>query len=417
MHLFWLLLFLALVLVPGIAVLKLQNAQNTQVDGSAQGRSQRSESKRIQKLKQHRKTFKESTPKTRVGSLFGQLQEKPHCAGVLQCHTEEVTCFAFHPKKRCLLSCSSDRSVRVWWDPMDKQARFSSVTLFTCAASEYKVKFPDSAEACCWSKDGQLILFVLSHTRAIRSYDVLKNKKLLSGSLDVVSTQKSSVKDIELDPLRRYFVTYDDNSSFVVWNMRGSVLTRVDTHQVRNNQMAISPDGRFIASAGFIGDVYLWEILFQKDSNEFIELRKVIDLKGHRAGVKGLAFSHDRKKVATVCKDRTIRIWNIDVKYKLEEDAKLLFSLEPWDTQVDLLQVAFSPDDNLLAVVGNDSVAFYLLETRKLITILRGCTGQVGIDIKKFSFSGDGTLLATIGQGQSFISLWNVPVMPSFSNV
>ncbi|GJQ15705.1 hypothetical protein GpartN1_g7496.t1 [Galdieria partita] len=416
MHLIGLLLVLSLTLVAGIAVLKLRSALNARVDSSIEENPHRLGSNRKQKSKPQQKTLK-GTPKTRFSSLLGRLQERTHCVAVLWCHTEQVTCFAFHPKKRCLLSCSSDRSVRVWWDPVDKQAKFSSVNLFTCAASQHNVKFPDFAEACCWSKDGQFVLFALSHTHAIRSYDVLENQKILSGSLDVVSVQKGNVKDIEMDPHCRYFVTYDDGSSFIVWNMRGNILATVDTHQVQNNRMAISPDGRFIASAGFIGDVYLWEVLFQKDSGEFVGLKKVIDLKGHRAGVRGVAFSHDNKKVATVCKDKTIRIWNIDVKYKLEEDAKLLFSLEPWDIHVDLLQVAFNPNDNLLAVAGNDSVAIYLLETRQIVTILRNCTGQGGVDIEKFGFSGDGTLLATLGHGQGWISLWHIPYMPGFSKV
>jgi WD40 repeat protein len=171
-----------------------------------------------------------------------------------------------------------------------------------------------------------------------------------------------------------------------------------------------------VASAGFIADVYIWEVLFQKDNGEFLGLNKVMDLKGHHAGVTGVAFSRDNK-LATVCKDRTIRVWNIEVRYKLGEDAKLLFSLDPWDTQVDLLHVTFSPKGDLLAVAGNDSVAFYSLDTRQVVTVLRQCTGRTTVDIKKFGFSGDGTLLATLGQGQQWISLWNIPAMPSFSSV
>jgi len=422
MHLFLLLvLLLVVVVVVGfalVAVSKLQKSPSRPLAESNSKLSPNSGLTKNQSLKQRQqKLYKENnSPKSRVASFFAQLEQRNYCIAVLRCHTEQVVCFAFHPKNRCLVSCSSDRSVRIWWDPVDRQAKFSSVNLFTLAASEDGVKFPDSAVACCWKKDGQSILFALNYTRAIRAYDISENQKVVAGSLDVISPQKNTVKDIDVDPRLRYFLTYDDSSTFVVWNMRGTILTSVDTHQVKINQVAISADGRFVASAGFIADVYIWEVLFQKDNGEFLGLNKVMDLKGHHAGVTGVAFSRDNK-LATVCKDRTIRVWNIEVRYKLGEDAKLLFSLDPWDTQVDLLHVTFSPKGDLLAVAGNDSVAFYSLDTRQVVTVLRQCTGRTTVDIKKFGFSGDGTLLATLGQGQQWISLWNIPAMPSFSSV
>ena len=44
-----------------------------------------------------------------------------------------------------------------------------------------------------------------------------------------------------------------------------------------------------------------------------------MELKGHRSAVMWLAFSADAKRVVTVSKDKSMRVWNIDVRYHLNE--------------------------------------------------------------------------------------------------
>jgi hypothetical protein len=49
-----------------------------------------------------------------------------------------------------------------------------------------------------------------------------------------------------------------------------------------------------------------------------------MELKGHKSQVMAVAFSPDSKRCVTASKDGTLRIWNIDVRYQLEEDPKTL---------------------------------------------------------------------------------------------
>lgn len=53
-----------------------------------------------------------------------------------------------------------------------------------------------------------------------------------------------------------------------------------------------------------------------------------MDLKGHKRGVNSISFSPDATRVATASQDGTWRMWRIDVRYELQEDPKMLYSVE-----------------------------------------------------------------------------------------
>lgn len=69
-----------------------------------------------------------------------------------------------------------------------------------------------------------------------------------------------------------------------------------------NLTMALSPDGKTLATAGRDNVVRLYEIASDKPRKE---------LKGHGMRVNALAFSRDGSRLASASQDLTIRIWNV----------------------------------------------------------------------------------------------------------
>lgn len=100
-------------------------------------------------------------------------------------------------------------------------------------------------------------------------------------------------------------------------------LEHVDTNQLKNNMATISPNGRFIAAATFTADVKVWDIVYAKDGS-VKEVSIVMQFKGHKSAVTWLCFSPNSEQIITASKDGSLRIWNVNVRYHMDEDPKTL---------------------------------------------------------------------------------------------
>ncbi|MCI0339693.1 MAG: WD40 repeat domain-containing protein [Planctomycetales bacterium] len=131
----------------------------------------------------------------------------------------------------------------------------------------------------------------------------------------------------------------------------------------------------------------------------------LLSLEGHAGAITAVAFSPDGRRLATVSRDRTARVWD------LATGARVLTLKEGQLT--DLRDVAFSPDGALLAVTGWDnthhqqhSVRLLSLSDGTLVRSLRGHGGGQG-GINSVAFSRDGRFLVTAANDQT-ARIWNV---------
>ena len=192
----------------------------------------------------------------------------------------------------------------------------------------------------------------------------------------------------------------------------------------------VERQGQLLAFGGDDHVVRLWST---KDQ------RFVSQLRGHREAVRGVTFSPDATRLATVAQDGQIHFWNV-------RDGRLLSTLN--EPVRGTRRIAFQPDGALFAVCGFDkSVRLYDATTYKVAATLPahdanneaiaysadgsllavgGRTGVVriwrttdglypshltdiegdGRRVRAIAFSPDGSMLATGGEGP-FIMLWN----------
>ena len=98
--------------------------------------------------------------------------------------------------------------------------------------------------------------------------------------------------------------------------------------------IAISPDGRMLASIGFASfgqTIHLWDVAAR---------RPIVDYPGHQQGIRVVSVASDGKTVATGGSDGMVCLWQA-------QTGRRLAVLRPGGGQVE--SVAFSPGDKLLA--------------------------------------------------------------------
>jgi hypothetical protein len=153
------------------------------------------------------------------------------------------------------------------------------------------------------------------------------------------------------------------------------------------NALAISPDGRILASGSLDRTVRLWGLPGG---------RVLTTLRGHTASIESLAMSPDGRVVASGGWDHTVRLWSLP-------EGRLLTTLQGHAAPVESL--AMSPDGQILASGGRDStVLLWNLTARRLLTSLKGHVETIG----GLSISPDGRVLVS-GSKDRTIRLWSLP--------
>jgi WD40 repeat protein len=118
-------------------------------------------------------------------------------------------------------------------------------------------------------------------------------------------------------------------------------------HSDRVLSIAISLDGRTLASASTDKTIKLWDLQTKKE---------LATLTGHSGYVQGVAFSPDGQTLASASTDKTIKLWDLQTK-------KELATLTGHNK--DVREVVFSPDGQTLASTSNDSIKLWKVPSRK----------------------------------------------------
>ncbi|MFO0967306.1 MAG: c-type cytochrome domain-containing protein [Gemmataceae bacterium] len=145
--------------------------------------------------------------------------------------------------------------------------------------------------------------------------------------------------------------------------------------------LAISPDKRWLATAGYDARVHLTPLGDKAG-------RSPVLLKDHSDAVYALAFSPDSRSIATCSADRAVKIWDVAT-------GKLLLTLSEANDW--LYAVAWSADGVHLAAGGLDkSIRLYAIRAGAAKLLHSVFAHEAGV--QKLIFGRDGTTLYSLGQ-------------------
>lgn len=297
---------------------------------------------------------------------------------ILTGHTRLVGTLAFSPDSRLLASGSDDWTAALWetasWDRLATLSGYVRPIGNVAFANEGRTLLAGSPE------DHVLELWTLPKP------------------LDAAATgaHSGAARAVEWNRAGDVLASAGDDHAIRLWNPAtleplGVPLPKLHTDAVR--AIRFSPDDRYLVSAGRDGNIIVWDWRARRPAAG--------PIRGHDRWIFDLAVSPDGKTLATASWDNTVRLWTLP-------GLRPLGRLQ--DKSGAVGGVAFSPDGRMIASASNDH--FVRLwdpasadesGRAKPLAVLAGHSEVA----RAIAFSPNGALLLS-GGGDGRIKVWAV---------
>jgi len=173
----------------------------------------------------------------------------------------------------------------------------------------------------------------------------------------------------------------------LLWNLEtGKLLDTLSSHTANVRSLAISPDGRTLASGSGDGTVKLWDIPTGEMLTSF----------WHSGVVTAVGFTANSRAVVGVSSDRGMKLWNI-------------YTGELLHTMNGTQPIAFGADGLRMAASGGTRyIRLWNVAQGQLLKNLSIPNTNNNQGIEAIAFSQDGQTIAHVMRGENQILVWDV---------
>lgn len=323
-------------------------------------------------------------------------------------HTKKVRDIEFSPDGQYLVSGGSDTDLAVWQldgkKIYERQHNESITSVSISADSRYVVSGGRAGYMKLWSLADGTLKSTFEHEAQIYSVDFSPDQKTVAMSDENNAIHIFDVIDEKL-VLNKRFIAHDNSVQAVQFSLDGKILASASAdrliklwsttdyqllhtlagHTDRVYALDFDPQGKWLVSASADNSVRFWDL-----SADVPTLRPIA--LPHNNWVFDVKFNPTGDRLASATGNGDVMLWSRD-------STLLKKSINP---KTRMMQVAFSPDNNMLASANSDKrIRLYKVHSNSRVKILTGHTSG----LKDVDFSASGQLLATTGSDET-IRLW-----------
>ncbi|WP_204105692.1 MULTISPECIES: hypothetical protein [Spirulina sp. CCY15215] len=300
-------------------------------------------------------------------SISGELLD------IFRGHEEGVSYVTFSPNSEAIASASRDGTIKLW----DLNGNVLQ-TLADHSEGVLAVRFsPDGTKLASagydgtiklWDTQGQLLETFASHRdgvtgvrfhpdgtklasssfdKTIKIWDLNGNPRLLlqdspSETGDRQDNKATGIRDVAISPDGELIVTAGENGTIVLWTRKGEKLKSISAHSQPIETLSFAPDGMGFASGSWDGTIKIWNSQGQLQAT----------LPAHQDRVADLDWSFDSNLLVSGSWDGTVKTWS--------PQGKRQQTLQRHRQRVHA--VAFSPEDNILVTGGEEGIYWWKRE-------------------------------------------------------